>query len=231
VVLPKDIVKKNKAALMSGQWFVRISDGRKYLASDNPADGIQPAQGSITTVPASSAKSIRDTIHTRSLDQVDVRSVLVLRISTIDSEPSFSASELHGLLFNNSVPSLRSQYYWCSFAKLQLDSTEYGVMEVSLSSLKAAGSTSTDLMLAAYSAANNLLGVSKLENEFDHVMFCLPPGTIGNWAAAAPVHHWRSVYNDKWCGYITGYMHEMGHNLGLLVSVSSACKKTCRCWS
>jgi hypothetical protein len=48
----------------------------------------------------------------------------------------------------------------------------------------------------------------------DHVMYCLPPGTM-NGIAYAYVGHWISVYNDGWCGLLSGQMHEIGHNLNL----------------
>jgi len=49
--------------------------------------------------------------------------------------------------------------------------------------------------------------------EFDLVMFCVPPGQ--NFLAFANVNSKNSWYNDKWCGYSSAQMHEVGHNLGL----------------
>ena len=49
----------------------------------------------------------------------------------------------------------------------------------------------------------------------DHVMICLPPGIDrggddDNWIASASVDHWRSIYNDHYCGVLSTTMHEIG---------------------
>jgi len=58
-----------------------------------------------------------------------------------------------------------------------------------------------------------------LSTLFDHVMICLPYGTIDNgnsgWVAWAYLNHWLSVYNDIYCSSLTVGVHEIGHNLGL----------------
>lgn len=47
----------------------------------------------------------------------------------------------------------------------------------------------------------------------DHVMYCLPPETMGG-IAYAYINSWNSVYSNQWCNYVSGQMHEIGHNLG-----------------
>ena len=56
----------------------------------------------------------------------------------------------------------------------------------------------------------------------DHTMICLPPGldngggdesiidSKDEWIASASVNHWRSIYNDGYCGIISTTMHEIG---------------------
>ena len=51
---------------------------------------------------------------------------------------------------------------------------------------------------------------------------CIPPGTSGGWIAYAYINHWLSVYNDRWCEYPSGQMHELGHNLNLAHSGEGA---------
>jgi hypothetical protein len=57
-------------------------------------------------------------------------------------------------------------------------------------------------------------GVSSPGALADHVMYCLPAGTMDG-VAYAYVGSWMSVYSDKWCGSNTAQMHEIGHNLRL----------------
>merc|ERR1712226_1276470 len=47
----------------------------------------------------------------------------------------------------------------------------------------------------------------------NHVMYCLPAGTMGG-IAYAYINSWNSVYSNQWCNYVSGQMHEIGHNLG-----------------
>ena len=46
----------------------------------------------------------------------------------------------------------------------------------------------------------------------DHVMYCLPPETMSG-IAYAYKNSWNSVYSNEWCNYVSGQMHEIGHNL------------------
>jgi hypothetical protein len=54
-----------------------------------------------------------------------------------------------------------------------------------------------------------------LEDTFDHVLFCLPPGTTGGWIAEGWSNHPFSIYNNAWCLYPSAMQHEIGHNYGL----------------
>jgi len=42
----------------------------------------------------------------------------------------------------------------------------------------------------------------------DHVMYCLPPGTLGDWIAYAYMYSWLSVYNNEWCNSLSGQMRK-----------------------
>ena len=64
---------------------------------------------------------------------------------------------------------------------------------------------------------NNALGRAfgaSASNVADHVMHCLPSGAM-NGIAYAYINHWNSIYSDRWCQYVSGQVHEIGHNLNL----------------
>lgn len=86
-----------------------------------------------------------------------------------------------------------------------------GVIEVQLG-IPAANSDDT-LRAAAKTELSNM-GVD-YRAIADHVVMCIPDGSTMNGIAYAFIHSWESVYNDEWCDYPSGQMHEIGHNLGL----------------
>jgi len=47
----------------------------------------------------------------------------------------------------------------------------------------------------------------------DFVIFCQP--LQGNWYAYAYINHYMSFFNGEECIYVSGQLHEIGHNLGL----------------
>jgi len=62
--------------------------------------------------------------------------------------------------------------------------------------------------------------VDDLDDLFDLVMFCMPPGAVDvtletNWVGYAVIHRWDSYYNDIWGLELSVQMHEVGHSLGL----------------
>lgn len=208
--LPKEIVAQYRSDIVGGNLFLKIPGG--YISGD---EVVIPENSLITT------SSAPESSQRRQLTVVGTRSILVLRISATDTTPDYSAAEIYDFIFNETKPTLKSQYSKCSAGKLTFLPTQYGVMEVKVD-LAATGASATTLRDAAITAVTNQLGITSITSLADHVMFCIPPGT-GNWAGSAPVNHWRTVLNNKWCGYLSGVMHEIGHNLGLLVSVFSKC--------
>lgn len=210
--LPEDFVEANKVALVTGRLFATFPEGQII-------DGkvIRPLNVPITVISPPESFECR---HRTLSDTSGTKSVLVLRISANDASPTFSASQYYNYIFNNSqpdtAPSLSSQYSRLSFGQLNFVPTQYGVMEVPVN-INAYGAASSNIRDAAITYVIAQYGVSSLTQLADHVIFCLPSGT-GNWAGSSPVMSWRIVMNNDWCGYISGFMHEMGHNLGLLHS-------------
>jgi hypothetical protein len=153
----------------------------------------------------------------RKLQQVGRRTILVLRVSVRDSEPEFTGEEFRERIFGYDSLTVQSQYNKCSAGKLIFEPAPVGdgVIDVHLPGSVIADFVSTAaLSNAAQLAAAELLNLppdQHISSLSDHVMICLPPGTDGNnWVAAAAMNHWRSVYNNKFCGVISASMHELG---------------------
>jgi len=209
--LPQDFVDQNKDQLMAGKLFVDIPGAQIVNGAV-----VYPFSVKITIAPAPESFANRR----RLASATGTRSVLVLRISSNDATPGYSASQIYNYMFDtsqpDSQPSLKSQYSRLSFGKLNFVPTQYGVMEVPVS-MNANGASSATIRDAAITYVTSRYGVTSMTDLADHVVFCIPPGT-GEWAGSSPVQSWRIVMNNQWCGYLSGIMHEMGHNLGLLHS-------------
>ncbi|KAI2503879.1 Gametolysin peptidase M11 [Fragilaria crotonensis] len=137
-----------------------------------------------------------DLIWNRNLATV-VKKVLVLRIKQLTRQPP-----------------------QCSYGQLQFEPTTSnalvgtdGVYTVTLPTTIITGAADNPIAWAAVDKATAELGT--LTNFADHVMVCMPPGTSGGWIAYAYINHWLSVFNNQWCGYPSGLLHELGHNLNL----------------
>jgi hypothetical protein len=144
-----------------------------------------------------------------------VLSLLPIRIITPDSEPTYSADRLHEVLFLEEV-SLNQQMRRCSFDKLGFKPTKYGVLEVFVD-VNAKGSPYSVISNAADALAIELVDevVENIREAADLVMFIIPPGTNGGWAAYGNVNGVGTTFNNRWAAYPGAQMHEIGHNLGL----------------
>ena len=173
------------------------------------------------------------------LNLTSPRTVLVVRVIGASGAevPAESPNKLAGSIFGiGDQPysnSMRDQYNRCSFGKLEFvpaSSTEFpqvfnGVVDVTIrNSLQ--GQLLYTWRYQYHVAVQRLLGVRDLKREFDHVMFCVAPGTLAgfrprlrDWTAFAPRHTF-SYYNSKHfrCDKLSALMHEIGHNLGLIHS-------------
>lgn len=164
------------------------------------------------------------------------KKVLVVRVNAgpADATTTASAAGLSDSVFGTSGDpvNLASQYEACSYGKLTfspltslnegdpaLDAV--GVYEVNVT-------TSTMDHAQLREAITDKLNIDwpnttlperswdDLSNTapFDHVMYCMPPGTSMG-IAYAFVNSWLSVYKDSWCTFLSTQMHEIGHNIGL----------------
>jgi len=159
-----------------------------------------------------------------------VKKTLAIRVIAQDAETTFSAGDIKDEIFGTGVDqvNLSERYDTCSYGELTFEpyvgTTSKGmivdgVAEVTIS-VDVSGQSSYNIQNAVTTAAAEQIG--NLSQEFDYVMLCLPPGTSGGWIAYAYINSYLSVYNDKWCNYPSGQVHEIGHNLGLAHSGESS---------
>ncbi|GAX14880.1 hypothetical protein FisN_29Lh094 [Fistulifera solaris] len=141
--------------------------------------------------------------------------ILMLRIIALDSEPDLSSEQLYNLTFVDDA-SLRGQMEKCSFGKLQIVPTKYGVMDVRVQR-NATNTQHVLLVEDAYQVAKTLVNedVDTILDLVDGVMVVVPPGTLGGWTAFGWFNGKHTSFNNLWAGYLGATMHEIGHNLGL----------------
>jgi hypothetical protein len=198
IVLPEYILDKT-TQIKEGSLYVEVPGG---VLSDDSVVGYSKEDIVI----------FNDTGHRQMQTSTSMgkRTVLVLRVSVGDSQPSSTSREFHDRIFGYNGVTLQSQYNKCSAGKLIFEPADVvivdgmrGIMEVDLRERNIAEfQSSSALSNAAQAAAAKILGPNQhISSMADHVMICLPPGT-GNWVASAAMNHWRSVYNDQYCGII-----------------------------
>jgi hypothetical protein len=155
------------------------------------------------------------------------RTILVVRVIADDKSTTASESDLARYVFDDFV-NVATQYKACSHGKLNfikasgraLTSNNGGgdtgisngvtTVRVHMSTNKG----DSAMRNAITSALNQNFGQSSPTHLADHVMYCLPAGTMIG-IAYAYVNSWNSVYNNEWCDYMSVQMHEIGHNLNL----------------
>ncbi|KAL3760784.1 hypothetical protein ACHAWU_007850 [Discostella pseudostelligera] len=157
--------------------------------------------------------------------QSGTRTVLVVRILLTNGQYSYATqSGLSNDVFGNGVDTsnLKSQYAACSANKLIIDKAPNRSMTSNPNDGTTAISNGVvdikvDLAVAPGSDGNIRNAVTtKINNPnqlANHVMYCLPGGTM-NGIAYAYVNSWNSVYSNEWCNFVSAQMHEIGHNLG-----------------
>ena len=142
----------------------------------------------------------------------------MLRIEAADSSTTASETQLTDDIFGaaGDLVNLKSQFSQCSYGQLQFEPISSnalvdsdGVYTVTLPNTNVIGADDAPIVQAAVDKATTELGTA-LTDIADHVIVCVPAGTKTNWIAYAYVNHWLSVFNNAWCGYPSGLMHEIG---------------------
>lgn len=151
------------------------------------------------------------------------RSILVVRVSTNDAEVDLTGEAIAQRIFGagsetQTTPS--ATYEDCSFGKMRLNPAigssliQNGVLELSLDT-DIVGKSNRIIENLAVVATTAHLNLGAMDENFDHVVFCLPAGTNGVWTGYAYENYYRSVFNNAYCGLSSIVSHELGHNLGL----------------
>jgi len=205
--LPLDFLNNNREKLLKGDRQILIKEG-----TINNGTVIIPDDTRIILKPG--GRVIED------LSGYVTRRVLVLRVSTIGSNQTYTTDELSHNFFADNDLTLKSQYAACSHGKLTFepvssnvsDHIEGGVLDVELN-VTAHSMERNELGNLAIGEAERLIG-NNLIDVANNIIICQPPDSLGDWVAYAYVHQPYSVYKGEWCGFISANMHEVGHNLG-----------------
>ena len=158
--------------------------------------------------------------------QSGTRTVLVVRILLTDGQYNYATQTgLSNDVFGNGVDTsnLKSQYAACSANKLIFDKApnrsmtsnpndgttaiSNGVVDIKVA-LAVAPRIDGAIVNAVTTKINSVFGVTSPNQLANHVMYCLPSGTMDG-IAYAYINSWNSVYSNEWCNYVSGQMHEV----------------------
>mmetsp|Transcript_25258 Transcript_25258/g.46948 ORF Transcript_25258/g.46948 Transcript_25258/m.46948 type:complete len:682 (-) Transcript_25258:187-2232(-) len=157
------------------------------------------------------------------------RTVLAVRIIANGGSTTVSSFHVSDEIFGTfrDPVNLKSQMSACSNGALNITTAdnkltnnellatdiEDGVTTVTVSSAVTPGGDRA-MVNEVNGALLEAFGVNSPDELANHIMYCLPPGTMTG-IADSYINHWRSVYSDVWCTYVSAQMHEIGHNLNL----------------
>lgn len=183
---PEDsILEDNEGLLHSGKLFVAITDFER--GSDEIV--LKPtSEINVVMDPRTQTRKHRPPALGR-------KSIAVIRISTLDSEPTDNLETLKNGLFGDDEVNLKTQFEACSFGKLQFHLSETGVIDVLVREKIANFKSGSSLVHAAQHVMKHEMKMGNVAKIADRVLMCLPPGT-GNWVASSGVNHWRAQFND-----------------------------------
>jgi Gametolysin peptidase M11 len=186
--VPDRLMQQERPRLMNGQAEVIVAIPGATLTLDSV---IVPDPNQVFVVPEESSHSLRRSQKRRALGRKPaskgILSVTTLRVSTLDSEPDFTAAALYQLLYEGD-PSFHEQYIRCSSGQLVMEPSAYAVMDVKVNHTLATMPSIAALVNEAIRVANGMIEASNgiLANT-DLLMIVLPPGT-GDWAAYATIN-------------------------------------------
>ena len=149
------------------------------------------------------------------------KSILVVRIVASGVGPSPSESALSDSVFGNNADgdgadpiNVKSQYAACSHGKIRFveANDRNGNSGVNIRNGAVTISVATSVNEQDYVIRNavtatfySLFGVYP-NAVADHVMYCMPPGSM-DVIAYAFVNSYLSIYSDLWCTYVSAQMH------------------------
>ena len=221
--LPEDFLSANMDEIMTGTAQICIPGGQAVRPVNGETDSM------IIIPPGADIQMVGATLSRRQLQAsgFGARKTLVVRVIGTDGGPDQSRDRLAGAVFGIGPEplenSMRGQFQRCSFGQIDfLPATGFpqivnGIMDVNVG-FSINGKDISQIEDDIVEKTEDALGLYALSTEFDHVLFCIPPGSNkrgDSWLAHASRPGWRSVYNSEWCDRLTALMHEIGHNLGL----------------
>jgi hypothetical protein len=192
--LPDDIAELNKASIELADLYLSIPGatikGNRVVIASSPVFIVLDPPEQRRQLSGSTTGS---------------KTLAIVRVSTSDRSPTFSASTLRDGIFGNGI-NMKTQYEACSFGQLKWEMAPVGVsgvVEVRVDEGISAFTSGTALVTAAQKQIKKDMKISKVSDLGDKVLFCLPAGT-GGWIASAGLGHWRAQFNDEWCLSLTG---------------------------
>jgi hypothetical protein len=187
-------------------------------------------------IPAGHTRFLSNTVNTDNQEENERRdlavvagdrTILVVRVIADDKSTTASEADLASYVFDDSV-NVATQYKACSHGKLNFKKASNraltgnngggdtgisnGVTTVRVRMSTNRGDSA--MRNAITSALNQNFGRSSPTQLADHVMYCLPAGTLDG-IAYAYLNSWNSVYSNENCRSVSIQMHEIGHNLNL----------------
>jgi hypothetical protein len=192
--LPDDIAELNRASIELADLYLAI-----------PGATIK---GNSVVIPSTPVFIVLDPPEQRrqlSSSTTGSKTLAIVRVSTSDKSPTFSATTLSNGIYGNGI-NMKTQYEACSFGQLKWEMAPVGVagvVEVRVDQPMANFNSGTALVTAAQKKIKQDMQISKVSDLGDKVIFCLTAGT-GGWIASAGLGHWRAQFNDEWCLSLTG---------------------------
>lgn len=195
-----------KDRFVSGQTRVKIRAGTKISGGKIDLNGGKPEFVDV----GPSKRGLEEDEHQghRNLaTTTGAKNVLAVRVISSDAQITSTEDELSDSVFGTfgNVVNLKSQMEDCSYDQLNIVMADdrigkttaiyNGVVTVTLASTSTADGDSV-MRNAITTELQNQFGTSP-EYLADHVLYCLPSGTMSG-IAYAYVNHWLSVYSDQW---------------------------------
>jgi Gametolysin peptidase M11 len=240
--IPKDFLVKYREVLETGKLYIKINPlplCDTTLSKTSIVLSVQPNSTITKTVPITirqspveislnstntpayltNATTSNTSSEVYNPNTMGTKTIAIIRISTLDSVPTYNAIEIYLGLFGIINVSVAQQFSECSFGQLTWKLAENGIIDILLNTSMSNFQYGSDVINAVEEQliqnGTSILGpVSTLESLADKVILMVPPGT-GDWVANSGVNFWRAQFNDKWTLSLSAMMHELGHTLGL----------------
>lgn len=219
IELPKDIL---------GQLNLQDDDQSWVSISECTIDHqntvlLIPEHAKVNAVPNYSSRRTRR----RLAPSIGKSTVLVLRVTYRNTDPSLSADDLAGSIFGlgdhpPAITNLASQMEACSFGQLIFspavgDGIVHGVAEISIDERVSGENSVRTLENLVIVKANQQFGT--LSDKYEHVIVVVPEENLmyngSRFLAYAFLRGYISVFSDAWAGRISALAHEIGHNMNL----------------